>query len=319
MFKQIADGAPVSLWRSDLTMACEWANSAWLEFTGCPLDDVLGFGWMNVLHPEDRDACVQAYGDAFLKRQPFSFTYRMRRADGRFRWVLNQARPLTDERGQIEGYFGACTDVDEMMMAKKTLREVVDERADALAQRDHLLKEVQHRVRNNLQLVLSIIDMQARADPDCRETLSVIAGRVRAIAKAQALLLDPVGAAQIDLCEYLPSLAVGQRRDPPTDFQGPGEPVLMAVGRAVPLGLIINELLASATTAYAEAPLHLLLERENDGVRVAIEASGKQTDTSALAAQPSQLVQRLSKQAGVEIEAAAEANGAFVLHIESLA
>ncbi len=319
MFEQIADGAPVSMWRSDTTMACEWVNKAWLEFTGRPAEQELGFGWTDILHPDDRDSCLQAYRDAFAKRQPFSLMYRMRRADGAFRWVLDQVRPFTNNRGEIEGFFGACTDVDEMIMANEALSEAVMERASAVAQRDHLLSEVQHRVRNNLQLVLSIIDMQARADPASSPALSVVASRVRSIAKAQALLLDPVGAAQIDLCEYLPSLAQGLRRKPPIDFQGPGEPVLLAVGRAVPLGLIINELLSSAISAYADAPLGISLHLENEGARVAIETFGEQPDASALAAQPSPLVQRLSTQAGVTIEAAPGKDGTFVLHIEGLA
>ncbi len=318
MFEQIADGAPVSMWRSDKTMACDWVNKAWLEFTGRPLEEELGFGWTDILHPEDRDACIRSYDHAFAKGQAFSLMYRMRRADGEFRWVLDQVRPFKNERGQIEGFFGACTDVDEMVKANEALSGAVMERANAVAQRDHLLSEVQHRVRNNLQLVLSIIDMQARAEPASRPALSLIAGRVRSIAKAQALLLDPVGAAQIDLCDYLPSLAQGLRRAPPIGFNGPDEAVFMAIGRAVPLGLIVNELLSSATNAHADAPLQMSLTQENGATHIVIEALGEQADTSAIDDQPSQLVQRLTTQAGVKIEVTSDASHKFVLHVDGL-
>ncbi|MDP2358846.1 MAG: PAS domain-containing protein [Beijerinckiaceae bacterium] len=318
MFEQIADGAPVSMWRSDKTMACDWVNKAWLEFTGRPLDQELGFGWTDILHPEDREACIQSYGQAFAKGQPFSLMYRMRRADGEFRWVLDQVRPFKNDSGQIEGFFGACTDVDEMVKANEALSGAVIERANAVAQRDHLLSEVQHRVRNNLQLVLSIIDMQARSDPASRPALALIARRVRSIAKAQALLLDPVGAAQIDLGDYLPSLAQGLRRAPAIEFRGPGKPVFMALGRAVPLGLIINELLTSATNAYSDAPLQILLTHENGAAEIVIETLGGQADPSASEAQPSQLVQRLTTQAGVKIDVTPDTARKFVLHIDGL-
>ncbi len=316
MFEQIAECAPVSMWRSDTKMACDWVNKAWLEFTGRPIEQELGFGWADLLHPDDRDACFKAYGEGFAKGQPFSLMYRMRRADGEFRWVLDQVRPFRNDRGQIEGFFGACTDVDEMVTANEALREAVIERANAVAQRDHLLSEVQHRVRNNLQLVLSIIDMQARAEPASGPALALIAGRVRSIAKAQALLLDPVGTAVIDLCEYLPSIAQGLRRTPPIDFKGPGEPVLMPIGRAVPLGLILNELLSVAIHAVAEAPLQIALTRENNSMQIVIETLGEQDDVNALEAEPSQLVNRLTVQAGVRIDARAQGARRFVIHLD---
>ena len=203
-----------------------------------------------------------------------------------------------------------------MVKANEALSNAVRERADAVAQRDHLLSEVQHRVRNNLQLVLSIIDMQARSDPASRPALAKITGRVRSIAKAQALLLDPVGTAQIDLCEYLPSLAQGLRRVPPIGFSGPSEPFFMALGRAVPLGLIINEILSDAVNADAQAPLQMSLTHDRKVTQIVIEALGLLDDANALEAQPSQLVQRLLTQAGVKIEARANSARKFVLIVD---
>ena len=318
MFEQIADCAPVAMWRADATMTCDWVNKAWLEFTGRSFEQELGLGWTDILHPEDRIACVEAYVQALAKGQEFSLHCHMRRADGVFRWVLHQVRPFKNNDGQIEQFFGACTDVDDMVKANEALSHIVRERADAVAQRDHLLSEVQHRVRNNLQLVLSIIDMQARSTPACRPALALIAGRVRSIAKAQALLLDPIGAAQIDLCDYLPSLAQGVRRAAPIGFNGPGEPLYMALGRAVPLGLIINELLSSALIAYNDVPLQMSLKHQDGAAQIVIEALGERADSNAVDAQPSQLVQRLTTQAGVKIEVTPDTVRKFVLHIGGL-
>lgn len=104
MFEEIADCAPVAIWRSDATMACDWANKAWLEFTGRSFEQELGFGWTDILHPEDRIACLATYEQASTKGHPFSLRCRMRRADRAFRWVLHQMRPFKNDDGQIKHF-----------------------------------------------------------------------------------------------------------------------------------------------------------------------------------------------------------------------
>ncbi|MFN3890225.1 MAG: sensor histidine kinase [Beijerinckiaceae bacterium] len=316
-FQQLADTAPILMWRADETMACNWVNGAWLGFTGRNLEQELGFGWVEALHPDDRDTCVDAYKQAFSRGKPFSLTYRLRRADGAFRWMLDNARPIMNEHGEIAGCFGSCTDVDDMVKANEALREAWRERAEAVAQRDHLLREVQHRVRNNLQLILSIIDMQARADPSSRTALGLVAGRVRSIAKAQSLLLDPTGKAQIDLAEYVPSLA---RNAPPGQRVAvvrPDHPLLMPLARAVPLGLMINEILSSMAGEDGAHQLRVAVHSGPSETSIEIEALDADADTTFCHEAESKLMQRLSAQAGAQVQRD-ERNRKVVLRIDPL-
>lgn len=321
-FRQLADSAPVLMWRADESMACDWVNRAWLEYTGRELEQELGFGWADGVHPDDRDGCVEAYRGAFARGEPFSLTYRLRRADGEYRWILDNGRPCRDERGDVVGCFGSCTDVHDMVKANEELSRVVKEREEAVAQRDHLLREVQHRVRNNLQLILSIIDMQMRAEPPSRPALAQVAGRVRSIAKAQALLLDPAGKAEIDLGEYLPSLAQGASApETPVSVAAPRTPMMLPLSRAVPLGLMINEILM-AISRHATVPLRIVMRHapSDDHIEIEITSQGESAveslDEAAARGAQSKLVQRLSAQAGARVENA-DGKGAVIVRVET--
>ncbi len=295
-FEELADNAPIFMWRADESMGCDWVNRSWLEFTGRDLQQELGPGWMEGVHPEDLGECMESYKAAFTRGEQVSLTFRLKRADGMFRWISGNARPFQDDDGGVAGFWGAFSDVDDMVKANEALRSAVQERAEAIAQRDHLLREVQHRVRNNLQLILSIIDMQRRVDAAGRPALDMVAGRVRSIAKAQALLLDPTGAATLDLNEFIPSLAQGVIGQPPAQFSAPGEPMLLPLSRAVPLGLMVNEVLTSMRQ-YDSREFHIALTVEGNDTLIEIAGDGE-----AFPSEPSTFVQRLASQAGARVE-----------------
>ena len=107
---------PVMLWRARPDMSCEFANRAWLTFTGYRPEDAAGHGWSRVVHPEDLarwlDTCVSAY-DA---RTVYDIEYRMRRHDGAYRWVLERGAPR-DAHGAFAGYLGVCIDVHDRKRA----------------------------------------------------------------------------------------------------------------------------------------------------------------------------------------------------------
>ena len=316
-FRLLADNAPVLIWRADASMGCDWFNRPWLDYTGRRLEQELGFGWADSVHPGDRERCMTTYTDAFQRRDPFSLTYRLRRNDGAWRWLLDNGRPFNDENDAFAGYFGSCTDVHDMVEANEALARKAHEHAEAVAQRDHLLHEVQHRVRNNLQLILSIIDMQARVeDAQSRKALAIVAGRVRSIAKAQALLLDPTGKAQIDLAEYVSSLAQGAAG--PTrslTVDAPKTPLPMPIARAVPLGLMINEILATRLDRGSDEAVRIRLLHADGEVRLEIEAGAAPADGGDGASAPSKLIERLGAQAGARIETVEGDPGMLVLRI----
>src|SRR5260221_4562658 len=121
-FLQVADAAPVLIWISDVTKKCIWFNKPWLEFTGRSMDQDMGVGWVDGVHPEDIDACVAVYNDAFDRQEPYRTEYRRRRHDGEWR-VLDATGVPRFAGGAFVGFIGSCIDVTDQRAATRALSE----------------------------------------------------------------------------------------------------------------------------------------------------------------------------------------------------
>jgi PAS domain S-box-containing protein len=98
-----------------------WVNDTWLEFTGRSFDEERGYGFLEGVHPDDRDHVVAVYLDHYRRRAPYQLEYRMRRHDGELRWLYELGRPLTTPEGDFGGFFGACYDVSDRQEALQRL------------------------------------------------------------------------------------------------------------------------------------------------------------------------------------------------------
>jgi PAS domain S-box-containing protein len=110
-FRDIADTAPVLIWISDASALCTYFNKPWLDFTGRTLVEELGNGWAEGVHPDDYERCLDTYLSAFAARQPFEMEYRLRRADGQYRWIYDKAVPRFTGQGDFVGFIGSCSDI----------------------------------------------------------------------------------------------------------------------------------------------------------------------------------------------------------------
>lgn len=117
-FRVLAGTAPVMIWEADTANLGTWFNSRWLEFTGRPLEAELGTGWLAGVHPDDVARAAETCGAAFARREEFTMEFRLRRADGAYRWVLDHGIPRFSPDGAFEGYLGSCVDVDERHQAE---------------------------------------------------------------------------------------------------------------------------------------------------------------------------------------------------------
>jgi PAS domain S-box-containing protein len=120
---EILDQIPTPIWRAGPDFLCDYVNRAWLSFTGRTLDQELGRGWLEGIHPEDRDRTLAVVFDGFHKRVPFTVEFRVRRYDGMYRWVGSTGDVSVDPDGSFSGYIGSCFDIHERKQAEEELRQ----------------------------------------------------------------------------------------------------------------------------------------------------------------------------------------------------
>lgn len=278
MFQELADHAPMMVWRAGTDKLCNWFNHLWLDFTGRTMEQEQGYGWAEGVHPEDLDTCVATYTTAFDAREKFSMTYRLRRHDGAYRWLLDNGAPYF-KGGTFAGFFGTCVDVTEQ-------REAHDLVVAALAERDVLLREVYHRVKNNLQQIdgLIAIERETLSDPQARHALSSLSGRVRAMGAVHQRLISSdslveisVGGFMSDLCREIGRSHNLGKRSISLDVQVDDSKI--HIERAVIVGLLVNELVTNAlkhafpdgrsgvvTVRYGKEAAGTVLEVADNGV-----------------------------------------------------
>jgi PAS domain S-box-containing protein len=273
-FRELADNAPVLMYRVGLDKVCDYFNKPWLEFVGCSLQQEVGYGWAERVHPDDLDLCVPLYVKAFDARQPYSLSYRLKRRDGEYRWLVDNGAPFY-RHGQFAGYFGSCSDVTEM-------RELQ-------AHQEVLLAELNHRVKNNLQLIISFLSFSAKGAEtgEAKTLLKAAVDRIHGVAAIQEQLHQtPAGV--VDLGHYLPALARAALDIEVTDrarLTLDTEPVIVTFQQASNLGLIVNELVINAIKhgGARDHPVHLALKTvDEDTAELTFQDAGPGFSDAAL-------------------------------------
>lgn len=122
-FRHVADSAPVLIWMSGTDTLCNFFNRAWLDFTARSMEQEMGNGWAEGVHPDDFQRCLDIYLTAFEDRQAFYMECRLKRYDGEYRWISDKGVPRFTSESVFEGYIGACMDIHEQVIYQKKLKE----------------------------------------------------------------------------------------------------------------------------------------------------------------------------------------------------
>ena len=111
-FRELLSTAPIMIWISGTDAMYSFFNRSWLEFRGRRLEEEMGNGWTEGLHPDDRDLCVETYLKAFSARQPFRIQYRLQKANGEYSWVEDNGAPRF-RAGAFIGFMGTGIDISD--------------------------------------------------------------------------------------------------------------------------------------------------------------------------------------------------------------
>lgn len=264
-FRELADNAPVMIWRSRPDKQCDWFNKPWLDFSGKTQDELFGYGWAEDVHPEDFDRCVSIYQSAFDAREKFTMPYRLRRYDGVYRWFLDNGAPFY-RNGEFAGYFGSCIDITEQRELEEHQRT--------------LLEELNHRVRNNLQLIMSFLQLsKLRAKTDEAKTLLQAAlTRVRGVGLIQDEL-HRSNSGTVELANYLSGLAqavINSEASNDLVLKVQSSPVNVPFDLAANLGMIVNELITNAIkhAGSKNDTIFLIVESTDDTIKLVVADHG---------------------------------------------
>ncbi len=228
-FRNLADHAPVMVWLTGADGGCVFVSRSWCELTGQPPENGLGFGWFDVIHPEDQDRVRELFLAAQTRREPFHCEYRLRRHDGSYRWALDTATPRQGSDGSHLGFIGSVIDITE--------------RKESEQRQNLLMREVDHRAKNVLAVVQAVLRLsRAETAEAFRE---VVEGRIASLARAHSLLASSrwtgVELRQLLREELAPYIG---GRDDRLRLRGPD--IFMPAEMAQSIALVLHELSTNA-------------------------------------------------------------------------
>ena len=122
-FRRIADGVPMMIWTTGREGKCTYVNKQWYGYTGQNYEESLGYGWLDSIHPDDRNRVSEGFRDATARQESFSTEYRLRNRAGEYRWMVATGLPRLGAGGGFEGYIGIVADIDDRKKTGEQLRE----------------------------------------------------------------------------------------------------------------------------------------------------------------------------------------------------
>ena len=140
-FRTVANAVPAFLWTALGDGSVDFMGDQLYEYGGLSEEQGAGWGWKQAVHPDDLAACMERWLQAIKTGERYEIEYRLRRADGAYRWFLARANPLRDDQGRIVKWIGTCTDIEDQKHNQQILEQEIKERTEELADANTKLHE----------------------------------------------------------------------------------------------------------------------------------------------------------------------------------
>lgn len=164
LFKRLADSISQFAWMADTNGYIYWYNKRWYEYTGTTLEEVQGWGWQVVQHPDHVERVVESFKQHLEEGTVWEDTFPLRGKDGEYRWFLTRAMPIKNKDDQIDFWVGTNTDITEQRNLQKELSEIAHQLTESDVRKDVFIATLAHELRNPLSPLCSGIDILRMSD-----------------------------------------------------------------------------------------------------------------------------------------------------------
>jgi two-component system CheB/CheR fusion protein len=158
-FRNLANCGQALIWTAGEDARCDYFNEPWLDFTGRTLEQELGNGWLEGVHADDLDRCIDTYMTAFDRHEPFSMEYRLRHVSGEFRWLVDQGTPRFNSQDAFVGYIGHCLDITPRKHMEEELLSTKNAAESANKAKSAFLANMSHEIRTPLNGLLGMMQL----------------------------------------------------------------------------------------------------------------------------------------------------------------
>ena len=163
-YKNLADSGLALIWTAGTDKKCTYFNNPWLKFTGRMLEEEIGDGWVQGVHPEDLDTCVNTYVTAFDKREAFNMEYRLRHHSGEYRWLSDMGTPNYNSQGEFVGYIGHCFDITERKLNELELIRAKEHAEESDRLKTSFLQNMSHEIRTPMNAIIGFSGLLEQTD-----------------------------------------------------------------------------------------------------------------------------------------------------------
>ncbi|WP_325053186.1 sensor histidine kinase [Erythrobacter insulae] len=258
----VLDSVPDIAWSAAAGGRFDYFNARWEKTTGLPPPrDVEE--WRQVIHPDDYDASLRKFTEAVKTAELFEDEWRMKRADGTYRWVLSRAVPSTHDP-ETARWYGTLTDIDDAYRISQ--------------ERELLAGELAHRIKNIFSVIIGLITLHSNNDPAHKAFGAMLADNIRALSRAQEFALQMGKPSEENLIDLLTILMAPYGTEGNSAVSISGDDVPTGRRSATPLALTFHELATNSAKygalSVAGGKLSITIKRTSDAVAISWQETG---------------------------------------------